>query len=245
MKYLGLFFLLLLISSCNETSKKNLTVQEIVDKSIEVAGGKLYERSTISFKFRDKNYISESKDNTLKRIFNSDSLRYIDIKTNDSFQRYVDDVLVEISDSLAIVYGNSVHSVFYFAQLPYRLNDPAVNKELLSEVKIKGKDYYVIQVTFDQENGGDDFDDTYLYWMNKETFMPDYLAYDFHTDGGGVRFREAYNERYVNGIRFVDYKNYKPEDSKTPVLQTANLFESNQLELLSDIKLENVKVTLD
>jgi hypothetical protein len=245
MKYLRLFFLLLLISSCNETSKKNLTAQEIVDKSIEIAGGKLYERSTISFKFRDKNYISESKGKTLKRIFNSDSLRYIDIKTNDSFQRYVDDVLVEISDSLATVYGNSINSVFYFAQLPYRLNDAAVNKELLNEVKIKGKDYFVIQVTFDPENGGDDFGDTYLYWMNKETFMPDYLAYDFHTDGGGVRFREAYNERYVNGIRFVDYKNYNPENSKVTVIQTANLFENNQLELLSDIQLENVKVTLD
>ena len=53
-----------------------------------------------------------------------------------------------------------------------------------------------------------------MYWFNKETFKPDYLAYDFHTDGGGVRFRKAYNERYVDGIRFVDYENYKPRDPK-------------------------------
>ena len=31
------------------------------------------------------------------------------------------------------------------------------------------------------------------------------------SDGIGLRFREAFNERYINGIRFVDYNNYKPK----------------------------------
>jgi len=75
--------------------------------------------------------------------------------------------------------------------------------------------YYKLKVTFDQDGGGDDFDDTYVYFFNKATFKPDYLAYDFHVNGGGMRFREAYNERYVNGIRFVDYNNMKPIDENS------------------------------
>ena len=125
------------------------------------------------------------------------------------------------------------------------MNDAAVNKEFLGETEIKGADYYKIKVTFNQAGGGDDFDDTYIYWFNKETFKPDYLAYDFHVDGGGMRFREAYNERYVNGIRFVDYKNLKPKNSNATILQIDSLYTNNQLELLSKIELKNVSVNQD
>tara|TARA_R110002012_G_scaffold322096_1_gene555366 strand:- start:56584 stop:57288 length:705 start_codon:yes stop_codon:yes gene_type:complete len=233
------------MAACKNTAKKEWSAQEIIDKSIEVAGGDLYQHSSIGFDFRDKTYLSEENGAVLKRIFESDSLRYMDIKRSNSFQRYVDNLEIELSDSLAIVYGNSVNSVHYFAQLPYRLNDAAVNKQLLKISTLKGKDYYVVQITFDKKNGGDDFDDTYVYWINTETFKPDYLAYEFHTDGGGVRFREAYNERYVNGIRFVDYKNYKPDDKAITVEQTAEAFENNQLVFLSDIQLENIRVILE
>lgn len=245
LKSASLLFLILWMVSCKDPNEKKITAQEIVNKTIEVSGGDLYHRSTISFKFRDKFYISEDKGFVLKRIFNSDSVRYIDIKTNNGFQRYVDDVLVEMSDSLANVYANSVNSVHYFAQLPYRLNDAAVHKKLLENDTINGKNYFVLQVTFDKANGGDDYNDTYLFWINNQTFKPDYLGYDFHTDGGGVRFREAFNERYVNGIRFVDYKNYKPKNATSTLFQTSDLFKKNELELLSTIQLENIKVTLD
>tara|TARA_R110000868_G_scaffold4211_15_gene26780 strand:- start:18953 stop:19693 length:741 start_codon:yes stop_codon:yes gene_type:complete len=242
MKNLYVFLAIVLLVSCKESVKKVLDADEIVNKAIEVCGGDLYEFSVISFKFRDKEYISENRGTILKRIFKSDSLNYIDIKTNTDFQRYIDDTPVSVSDSVAALYSNSVNSVHYFAQLPYRLNDKAVHKELIKEQIIANKSYYLVKVTFDKNGGGNDFDDTYLYWLNKETFKPDYLAYDFHTDGGGLRFREAYNERYVEGIRFVDYKNYKPKDSLATLEQVADLFIKNQLELLSEINLENITV---
>jgi len=81
-----------------------------------------------------------------------------------------------------------------------------------------------VNILDNQEGGGDDFDDTYVYFFNKSTFKPDYLAYDFHVNGGGMRFREAYNERYVNGIRFVDYNNMKPIDENVSVLEVDKLF---------------------
>ena len=59
-----------------------------------------------------------------------------------------------------------------------------------------------------------------------------------------MRFREAYNERYVNSLRFVDYNNYKAEGTKIKLTELGKAFENNQLKLLSKIELENVKVNL-
>lgn len=245
MKYSSFLFLLSILVSCKELPGKKWSAQQIIDKTIEVAGGELYTKSSIAFTFRDQDYISEDQGSILKRIYKSDSLQYIDVKKNKSLERFVEGLKIQLSDSLATVYGNSVNSVHYFAQLPYRLNDPAVHKQLLDEMTADGKAYYVIQVNFDEVNGGNDYQDTYVYWIDKHTFKVDYLAYDFLTDGGGVRFREAYNERYVSGIRFVDYKNYKPMTDDVTVFETMSLFLNNKLAFLSDIQLTNINVRME
>ena len=246
MKKILVPLILLLTFACKEKSKP-LTAQEIVDKSIAESGGKLYEDHSTSFDFRDRTYVSENKQGkkVLKRIFQVDSVTITDVKTGNEFQRFMNDSLVAVSDSIAGRYANSVNSVHYFARLPYGLNDAAVNKKLLGNEIIKGKEYYKIKVTFDQSGGGDDYDDVYVYWFDVETFKPDYLAYSFHVNGGGQRFRKAYNERYVGGIRFVDYENYKPEDEDADILQIGQLFDTGELELLSKIELTNIKVEAD
>lgn len=94
------------------------------------------------------------------------------------------------------------------------MNDKAVNKLYLGKVLIKGNEYYKIKVTFNEEGGGEDFEDVFVYWVQTGTFKVDYLAYSYAVNGGGIRFKEAYNERFVNGIRFVDYNNCKPENEK-------------------------------
>jgi len=242
MKRSILILLLLVVWSCAD-KKSELNAQQIVDKAIAVAGGELYDTSDISFTFRDRTYevSHSSKKRILKRILITDTSKVVDIKTGNKFQRFINDTLVDLHDSLANKYGNSVNSVHYFASLPYGLNDPAVKKELLGEVSLKGSDYYKLKVTFSQEGGGDDYDDIYVYWINKATWKADYLAYEFHVDGGGMRFREAYNERYLKGLRFVDYKNYKPKD-KGSIIMIDSLYNANGLELLSEIKLENIVV---
>lgn len=235
---------MVLFFSCKEkkATEVTLSVNEIVDKSIEVSGGERYETSKICFKFRGLEYVSEEGGKTQKRSFFSDSINYIDIKRGSNFQRFVNDTPVIISDSLASLYSNSINSVHYFAQLPYHLNDAAAKKEFLKEEVVKNKSYYLVKVTFDEKGGGVDFEDNYLYWINKKTFKIDYLAYDFHVNGGGVRFRKAYNERFVNGIRFADYENYKPKNESATLMQMSDLFEKNQLELLSKIDIKNIEV---
>ncbi len=239
--------ILVLAFACKQQPKAEITVQEIVDKSIEDSGGRLYKDHGTLFYFRNRKYISRivDKKKILERITFLDSNSIQDIHTNIGFTRYINDTLVDLPDSLANRYANSVNSVHYFARLPYGLNDKAVNKELLGEESIQSKAYYKVKVTFDQNGGGDDFDDVYLYWFNKETFKVDYLAYDFHVNGGGQRFRMAYNERYVNGIRFVDYENYKSKVKTIDILDIAKLFETGELELLSKIELSDIKVNKD
>ncbi|MBT8320702.1 MAG: deoxyribose-phosphate aldolase, partial [Eudoraea sp.] len=147
-----------------------------------------------------------------------------------------------VADTMAVKYANSINSVHYFARLPYGLNDKAVMKRYLGESVIAGKTYHKIEVTFQKEGGGDDFDDIYVYWFNKITNKPDYLAYEFLVDGGGKRFRKALNERYAEGIRFVDYLNYKPATQEVSVYELDSSFMQNELELLSRIELKDIQV---
>ncbi|MEZ4796775.1 MAG: DUF6503 family protein [Flavobacteriaceae bacterium] len=233
----------LVFISCNK--KVSFTTQDIVNKTIEVSGGEKYLNAEIDFDFRDMHYHSfrEGGKFQYERQF-QDSIGIIkDVLSNDGFKRFINDELAEIPDSMAVKYTASVNSVHYFALLPYGLNDAAVNKSSLGEVTIKDKAYYKIKVTFNQDGGGEDYEDVFLYWVNKDTFKVEYLAYSYaEEDGIGTRFREAYNERIVNGLRFVDYNNYKTEDTSVDLLSLDKAFESGSLKLLSKIELENIEV---
>ena len=244
---IAILFLLIGFLSCLEKRSPDLDPQQIVDKSIEVCGGDLYKSSTFSFEFRNRKYVLERLNNRklLKRIQKNDTLDIVDVKSYNGFQRYVDGKLLQIPDSKANSYASSINSVHYFAYLPYGLNDPAVKKEYLGEMVIKDKKYHKVKVTFGQENGGEDFDDVYIYWFNTITFKPDYLAYEFHVNKGGLRFREAYNERFVNGIRFVDYKNYEPIKEDQSIYNIDSLFIRGELKLLSKIELKGIVVSPD
>ena len=244
MKRLLIALTLVFAIGCKQESKKTITVQEIVDQSISDSGGKGFNNHKVSFDFRDKHYVSENIDGqrVFKRISDLDSTTITDVKRGDDFERYMNDSLTMVPDTMAVKYANSINSVHYFVRLPYGLNDGAVNKKFLGKETIAGEEYYKVKVTFDQQGGGDDFDDVYLYWFDVESFKPDYLAYDFHVNGGGQRFRKAYNERYVNGIRFVDYENYKPKEGDSDILEIGQLYDKDGLELLSKIELENIAV---
>lgn len=245
MKFTNLIIVALLFFACKSPSKK-LTSEEIVDKAIAAHCNNKCENSIIAFSFRNKHYKATKKggEYQYERIFNDSIWTIRDVLTNDGFKRYVNDTHIELLDSIAKKYSNSVNSVHYFAQLPYGLNAPAAKKQLLGEASINGKEYYKIGVTFNEEGGGTDFDDKFVYWINKTDFSMDYLAYSYAVDGGGIRFREAYNKRIVNGITFLDYKNYKPETLNVALNDLDQLFKNDKLELVSKIEIENVKVEL-
>jgi hypothetical protein len=104
---------------------------------------------------------------------------------------------------------------------------------------IGGRPYRMVEVIFEQEGGGRDWEDRFVYWFGEEDGMLDFLAYDF--GDGGTRFREAFNRREIEGILFQDYRNYTA-DEVTALHDYSTLFDRGQLTLVSTIELENVEV---
>lgn len=236
----------LLIVSCKPSSKK-LKAQEIIDRAIGMHCGANCENAIVEFTFRNNTYKSSRNKGLFQyeRIQNKGDSIAKDVLNNKGFQRFMNDSLLNISNTLATTYANSVNSVHYFAQLPYGLNAPAVKKVLLGESEIEGEKYYEIGVTFNEEGGGTDFEDKFVYWISKEDFSMYYLAYSYKVNGGGIRFREAKNKRVIKGITFLDYNNYKPYTLDIKLTDLDDLFKAGKLELVSKIELKNVSVFLE
>jgi len=245
MKYFITLLLSFLLFNCNDNKTEVIDANKIIDESIQASGGHKIDTSVIEFNFRDINYKATRLGGKFKleRVF-LDSIGEIrDVLSNNGLDRYINESLVNLPDSMATKYSASVNSVHYFAVLPYGLDGKAVNKTYVNKVDIKGKSYHKIKVTFNEEGGGEDFEDVFMYWVNTVTSKVDYLAYSYNEDDGkGLRFREAYNERYVKGIRFVDYNNYKPKDNTSKLEELDKQFIDNKLELLSKIELKEVTV---
>jgi len=218
--------------------------QDIIDKSIEAHGGDAYDHLSVSFIFRTKAFtITLNKGQFEYTSSYSDSTgTYVDKLTNDGYIRTHNGKVVSLSEKYIKRYSNSLNSVAYFSLLPKGLNDPAVNKKFMGTTKIKGQDYQMIEVTFDEKGGGDDHDDTFAYWINEKTHTMDYLAYSYSVNGGGVRFREAFNPVVVGGVRFQNYINYKPSSLDTPLKSLPQLFEQDLLKKLSEIINEEVSL---
>jgi len=250
-KVLILFIGIVLMVACGpdkkekavaETATQILTeAQSILNQAYIAHGGDLYQQGSFAFTFRDKQYTFKNNGDqyVYTRTQTSGDTTTIDILDNGQLSRTINSKEVLLSDKERDSYTESVNSVVYFATLPYKLLDPAVNLELVGETSIKGQRYDILLVTFDQENGGKDFDDQYHYWINKADHTIDYLAYNYTVNNGGVRFRSAYNRRVVDGIIFQDFINYKA-DVGTPLVDLPALFEKGDLKELSRIETEQV-----
>ena len=244
MRYVPLFLLVFLIAC--KASEQKLTAQQIIDKTLQFSGADKVSNSEITFKFRDNLYAAVREKGTfqLSRSYRKDTLLIEDVVKNNGYERLMNSLLVKVADSMVSRYSNSINSVHYFSVLPFGLNDAAVHKKLLKSTILKGKEYYKIKITFSEEGGGDDFDDVFIYWIGKKDFLVDYLAYSYHTNGGGKRFRVLKEQCIKNGIRFVDYHNYKPLNNVISLIDIDREFESNNLIKVSEIVLKDIEVTL-
>jgi hypothetical protein len=233
--------------SCG-TSEKKSEGEKIIEKSIEASGGENYVNAEIDFTFRNRRYKSKRNGDIfrLERIVKDSAGNTThDVLSNEGLKRFVNSKAATVPDSMVTRISDGVNSVHYFVQVPFVLNSPAANKELLGEDEVEGETYYEVKVTFREEGGGTDFEDEFLYWIHKENFTVDYLAYRFFTNDGGIRFRKALNPRVVEGIRFVDYQNYKAKEFSTPLRDLDSLYEAGKLEFFSDIQTENISVSIN
>ncbi|MGK7395824.1 MAG: DUF6503 family protein [Candidatus Cyclobacteriaceae bacterium M3_2C_046] len=217
--------------------------ESIINKTIERHGGSLYQQSEIAFNFRNAHYIINRQGGkySYQKKFLKEQDSVHDVLDNESFSRTLNGQPLPLSTEDITRYSNSLNGVVYFALLPFKLNDESVNKQLLGTNQIKGEPYYKIKVTFDQQGGGEDHQDEFIYWIHQDHYTMDYLAYSFKEDQPGIRFREAVNQREVNGILLADFINYKT-DPDQPLTHLDSLFESERLEKVSEIILEDIRV---
>jgi len=253
MKKLFLFTITISLAACysqsvpskikNEKTEHTRTqADKILADAIQAHGGSKYDKAQYQFVFRKKNYSFMNNGDQYKyevRSMKGDTSIH-DVLENGSFTRTKNGIAQNLSARKISGYSNSLNSVIYFATLPHKLNDPAVNKEYKGTTTIKGKAYDILQITFEKVGGGVDHDDTYYYWIGSEDHQIDFLAYSFHVNNGGVRFRSAQNKRNVNGIIFQDYINYKAEVGM-PLADLPRLWEEGKLKKLSEILTEDVQ----
>lgn len=215
--------------------------EQLIKNAIAAHGGALYDMAHYGFTFRKKHYTFNNKNGkfvyTAEETKDGKTLK--DVLENGRLTRYLNGTAVELSEKDVAKYTEALNSVIYFATLPHKLKDKSVISTYLGKTQIKGQPYDMVEVRFRPEGGGVDHDDVFLYWFHGQTATMDYLAYKYNTNGGGVRFRSAYNPRTIDGVRFQDYVNYKAEVG-TPLKQLPELFEKGALTELSRIETEDV-----
>ena len=218
--------------------------QTIVDKALDVHGSNILNNARLTFDFRGRQFSITRQNGMFSYVRSYTDSTGATIKetlSNDGLVRDVDGVRTEMDSVFYRKMETSVNSVSYFVLLPLPLNDPAVIKKLLGEVEILGDPYYKIDVTFQQDGGGRDYQDRFLYWFHRDHFTMDYMAYYFYTDEEGSRFRQATNIREVEGVRIQDYHNFQFDSLTIETIdQYDELFSQGRLKLVSDVDLDDL-----
>ena len=228
-----------LLLACQNS--KGLSAEALIEASVEAHGMNEFNKKSIEFQFRNYRY-SQTHDKqgliyTRRKNTTPDILDLLHSK--NGFQRTLVNEKVTLSDSIALIYSESLNSVLYFFRLPFNLKDPGAIKTLMDTEQINGKAYQKVGIHFTSENGGVDHQDTFRYWFDKEIQTLDYLAYQYHTNAGGVRFRVAINRRTIQGLVFQDYENYTAPKN-TPLDDLPKMYEDGKLELLSLIANDSI-----
>lgn len=218
----------------------------LVFAAIDSAGQWALDDATVSFRLRGGVYGLDRRGGAYvytRTFADSTGARVEDLLTNDGFRRRRDGRAAYLRPPEDSAAREALNSVIYFAFLPRWLADGGAVREYEGLDTLRGRAYHRVRVTFREEGGGVDYRDEFRYWFAADDLGLDYLAYAYATDGGGVRFREAFNERTVGEIAVRDYRNYRPAPGEEVGLdEIAAAWEIGDLELLSTIALEEVRV---
>jgi len=238
-----LLFLPLLVLSCAGPGDP---AAQVVDRAIQTHGGAEFERSQITFQFRGADFrvVRDQGRYLYERTSTDGDGRLIrEGMENDGTWREVDGERMPLSPQDRTRVETAVNSVVYFGFLPFRLDDLAVVLRDLGDGEVDGNPYRKIEVTFQEEGGGDDWEDRFVYWFHARDHTLDYLAYRYSRDGGGTRFRRAVNRRSVGGIVVQDYENYAAVEDIADIAEYDALLGGEGLRLVSLVELEGVEVS--
>ncbi len=236
-KYFIIPIVLFTVASCIN-NKKDDKASVIIEQCIATHGGENYRHLDVSFDYRKfRMHLMQNEGAFLYERTTKDSAgnEIHDALNNDVFTRKINGKVQDLSKKDYEKYKEGLNAIAYFALLPYKLSEPAVNLKYLGEIKIGSNTYDKINVTFDKEAGGKDHQDEFCYWINRQTHTMDYLSYS----NGGPRFRTVIKRQKVDGVMFQDYDNYEILDTTLSTADYDEAFILGKAELLSKIEQEN------
>ncbi|HEX7367361.1 MAG TPA: DUF6503 family protein [Pelobium sp.] len=218
------------------------SANSIIKRSIAFYGMNKLNGKTIDFDFRKKHFTVKLNEGAFfyQSTFKDGSLGLIkDQLSNHGFVRERNGLVIPLSEKDSVKYAEALNAVVYFAFLPLKLQDDAVNARFMRSVQINGKLYHQIEVTFDAENGGSHHDDVFYFWFDDKDSSMDYFAYS----KGGNRFRAINGLINAKGLYLQNYLNLENKNNqKTALKDYYKLYEQDKLHLLSEIELKNLVV---
>jgi len=219
----------------------------IIQEAIAEHGGDVFEGREILFEFRGTDFrvIREGGPFVYERSYRDASGRMVrEGMENEGVWLELDGARVPVPPEEERRIESALNSTVYFGFLPIRLDDPSVVARDLGDAEIRGEPYRVVEVTFREEGGGEDWQDRFVHWFHAEDRTLDYFAYRYHRDGGGTRFREAVDRRSVDGLLVQDYVNYTAREGIEDIVDYPGLLEAGgeDLEVVSIVALEGVRV---
>ncbi len=232
----------LLLTACQEVPEGPAA---IVRASIERYGGEAFDRVHIRWDFRGIPF-EVNRDNgrfRYQRIV-EDSLgqSIVEVLENEGSWIEVGGERQELEPRGRARLETAVNSVVYFGFLPFHLDDPPVRLADLGTSEVDGELYHKVEVTFQQEGGGPDWEDRFIYWFHEEDRTLDYLAYREAADVETTRFRRAVNRREIGGLLVQDYENYTGDPNVGDVAEYDQLFEAGGLRLVSMVEFDDLEV---
>lgn len=224
--------------------------EAVIDSAVAAHGSAVLDRAVVTFTFRGDRYrLRQENGHFHYRRSYTDSLgrRVHEGLTNEGPYRVVAGDTSALSNAEQSAIHTQVNSVAYFVLLPHPLQDAAVQPTYQARDTVDGTVYHRLRVTFRKEGGGNDWEDVFLYWFAVDTYEMDYLAYAYGLGADdaapGTRFRVAYNERRVNGVRFADYRNYTAAALLPPQMHRyPSLWTQDSLRLVSRVAVDSVQV---
>ncbi len=122
---------------------------------------------------------------------------------------------------------------FYFYAIPFVLADPGVKYEQLEPMKLQGKEFNVIGVSFG-EGIGDTPEDEYRLLINPETNRMEWLLYT-------VTFFDGKPSEKFNALKYEDYQEH--QGLLFPQRMIGHKFENNQIgDVRYTVTIENLQL---
>ena len=237
---------LLLTVSATETvaGTGSAAAREVIRASIRAHGMDRLRSATATFTFRGTRYrMTRNRGRFIyERAVATDRGPAREVLDNAGYRLTQNGRAVAVPAAASDARRRSLNSVVYFASLPLVLEDPAVRVRGLGEVTVNARRLRVVEVTFTADGGGDDHDDVFRYWFDKETKRLTYLAYRFKTGTGGVRFRAATDFVEAGGVTFVNWSNFGVDGRTLPLGELPALWSAGKLPKLSEIVIERAAV---